>query len=383
MPKPDQFAELPYKHEFGLDFASAALAFTDDGGRGQGAQLFFSDLLGDHLIVAQINSQSGRTSLFTGFTGVLTYLNIKRRLNWGVSAYRLRSFFTSLLGPGFQRSGGTQEGIGIRDDFFEERWGFTGLLSYPLSKFTRIELEAGVERNNLNEIPIAAEDFGSAFLRDSWLSISAVRFVVDKSLWSVMGPIDGSRMNVTVRGIGDLSGGNWESTDLLIDYRKYFRTSFATTYAIRARTRFSDGVIPTFYYLGGPTTLRGYPTQLLNGNITMLLNQEFRFPLIPPSRFTKGGGILLANGLWGAPFIDVGNAWTQSGRYRTPDGELRELGYWPGLLGAYGFSLRWPVVPPFILRFNWARRFDLNEKRGLFPGSNNQTFFSFWVGYNY
>ena len=383
LPEAGQYVQRDYEREFGLDFASGALAFAEDGSRGQGAQMFFSDLMGDHLIVAQVNAQQGRTNIFSGFTGALTYVNLKKRLNWGVGGYRLRSFFTSLLGAEFDRQGFGQEGIGVRNDFFEERWGATGLISYPISKFQRIESEVSFERNNLTEIPVDLDDVENIFLRDAWLTIGSLGYVYDNALWGPVGPVDGQRVNLTVSSVMNVSEGTLESTDLLVDARKYFRTSLNTTYAVRARGRFASGDVPTFYYLGGPASLRGYPSYILNGTYSVLLNQEWRFPLLRPNYNLSGPAILLANGIWGGLFVDVGNAWTEEGLYEGTDGELHELEHWAGLLGSYGASIRYPLGGPFVVRFDWARRFEVEDKRDLFPDGRDESHYSFFIGYNY
>jgi len=383
LPEVGKYVQRDYEREFGLDFATGALAFAEDGSRGQGAQMYFSDLMGDHLIVAQINAQQGRTNIFSGFTGALTYVNLKKRLNWGIGGYRLRSFFTSLLGAEFDRQGFGQEGIGVRNDFFEERWGATGIVSYPISKFQRVETEVSFERNNLTELPTDFDDVGDIFLRDAWLTIGSLGYVYDNSLWGPVGPVDGQRVNVTVSSVLNLTDTGIESTDLLLDARKYFRTSLHTTYAVRARGRFASGDVPTFYYLGGPASLRGYPSYILNGTYSVLVNQEWRFPLLRPSPYRDGVAILLANGIWGGLFVDVGNAWTEKGLYAAEDGSLQELGKWPGLLGSYGASIRYPLGGPFVVRFDWARRFAIEEKRELFPDGRDKSHMAFFIGYNY
>lgn len=367
IPAGGKYVQREYEKEFGLDFASAALAFAEDGSRGEGAQLFFSDLLGDHIIVGQVNSQQGRTNLFSGFTGVVTYVNLKNRLNWGVSGYRLRSFFESLLGDEFSTGGQFgREGIGFRNDFFEERWGATGIVSYPISKFQRVEAEMTLERNTIDE----AADSGD-FFRNSWLMIPSFGYAFDNALWGPAGPIDGQRLSFSVSPVVNLSQGGVETVDVLLDARKYFRTSRNTTYAVRARGRYSEGDIPTFYFLGGPLSLRGYPRYTLSGSTTVLLNQEWRFPIVPPDRMRSGPAVLLASGIWGGLFVDMGNGWIQ------------EFEDWPGLLGSYGASIRYPLFGPLILRFDWARRFEIDDRRNLFPGEEDKTHFSFFVGYDF
>ncbi len=234
------------------------------------------------------------------------------------------------------------------------------------------------------ELPDGPEDFDQPFFfRDAWLTIGSLGWVYDNTLWNAAGPIDGRRLNLSASGYFNVSEGGLESTELFVDARNYHRTSLHTTYAVRARGRFSTGEVPTFFFLGGPLSLRGYPTYVLNGSNTVLLNQEWRFPIIPPGIFTEGMQVLLANGVWGAAFVDVGNAWMENGVFRDEAGEVQELGAWPGLLGSYGFSLRYPLVGPFILRLDWAKRFEIEDKRDLFPDERDDTHFSFFVGYNY
>ncbi len=383
LPDPAKFVQRTYERDFALDFAGAAVGFAEEGGRGEGAQVVLSDLLGDHLLYFQVNSQTSRSNLLSGLTGVFSYVNLKRRLNWGLSAYRLENHFISLLGQEFDRPGGNQEGIGIRDDFFQERWGATGILRYPFSKFQRVEAELGLERNELTELPTENE-VDDIFLRDAWLSMVSGGWVYDNTLWSSTGPLDGHRINVTATLVTNLTDGGFESTDVLFDARKYFRTSQLTTYAVRVRHRAGFGEIPTFYWLGGPVTLRGYPRLVLNGSRTLLINQEWRFPILRPNPNLEGPAILLSNGIWGGLFVDLGNAWTPDGLHLNDDGELEENGNLPpGLLGSYGLSLRYPLGGPFILRFDWAKRFDLDEKRNLFQAEREKIHFSFYIGFNY
>jgi outer membrane protein assembly factor BamA len=115
----------------------------------------------------------------------------------------------------------------------------------------------------------------------------------------------------------------------------------------------------------------------------VLLNQEWRFPILRPNPFRSGMSALLANGIWGGVFVDLGNAWTENAVVRGADNELRELGEWVGLLGSYGASLRYPLFGPLILRVDAARRFDIEDRRGLFPGEDAENHFSFFIGYNY
>src|SRR5690606_41359988 len=64
------------------------------------------------------------------------------------------------------------------------------------------------------------------------------------------------------------------------DYRRYFRTSLYSAYAIRLFGFYSDGAIPGRAVLGGTHQLRGYPRYSLAGSRVWLVNQEWRFPIL-------------------------------------------------------------------------------------------------------
>jgi hypothetical protein len=35
------------------------------------------------------------------------------------------------------------------------------------------------------------------------------------------------------------------------------------------------------------------------------------------------------------------------------------------------------------VRFDWARRFDIEDRRDLFPDGRDRSHYSFFIGYNY
>src|SRR5690606_40061151 len=66
---------------------------------------------------------------------------------------------------------------------------------------------------------------------------------------------------------------------LSADYRRYYRTSLRSAYALRVYGFFSNGAIPARTALGGSHRLRGYPRHSLAASCAVLLNQECRFTL--------------------------------------------------------------------------------------------------------
>ena len=104
---------------------------TSSGDFFGGSQVALSDVLGDH------NFMMTAVSLreFRSYEG--TYLNLSRRLHWGVNAFDFTQFFYASpynLIPDYSRAGA----------FATQRYsGAVALAQYPLDKFRRIELPGG------------------------------------------------------------------------------------------------------------------------------------------------------------------------------------------------------------------------------------------------
>src|SRR5205823_4634673 len=85
-----------YRPRYTLDFAAGVASTAPSAiGGPSGAELYMSDLLGDHLIVFGLSSfqSNGASDLFNNINGSVFYLNQARRLNWGVGAYRVAGTF--------------------------------------------------------------------------------------------------------------------------------------------------------------------------------------------------------------------------------------------------------------------------------------------------
>jgi hemolysin activation/secretion protein len=158
------------------------------------------------------------------------------------------------------------------------------------------------------------------------------------------------------------------------DYRKYFRTSLYSAYAIRAYAFFSEGAIPARAVLGGPHRLRGYPRYSLAGSRLWLVNQEWRFPILHSLSLNFPFGDLRLPGIQGALFTDVGSSWLES--MSKPEGT------W----GSYGVGFRTSLGGAFVLRWDVGRRFKLGDEPPVVFSSGegfNRTFVDFFFGFNY
>ena len=354
----------PYSTSFGLDFAAGQAAFAPGFGSAQGAQFLLSDMLGNHLLYFAVVAQNfgGINDVFDSFAGQAIYLNLSRRVNWGVGAFRWNGRFVDRA---------------FNNVFEEETFGGLFLASYPFSKFRRIEVQTSLEysdRRDTEDIfrfdPVIGVPDTLSVTRRGLIATNQISYVKDNTLWLPTGPIDGTRWNVTAGVVTDLTKAHAENYQLLLDFRRYIRTSLLSAFALRAFGYWSDGAIPERIAMGGPYTLRLYPFLGLIGSRAWMLNQEWRFPITHGMAFAFPFGTIRFPGIQGGLFLDMGQIWLED---RDPE----------GVWGSYGLGLRMPIIFPLVLRLDIGRRF----KTGDLPSGQIRDFYGtevdFFIGFNY
>ncbi|MBI4513808.1 MAG: PD40 domain-containing protein [Gemmatimonadetes bacterium] len=355
-----------YRTRFGLDFAAGEAVYAPGFAAGQGAQLLATDMLGNHILFLGLSSQQvadNVSDLLDSFSGQLLYLNLSRRLNWGVGGFRFSGRFVDRA---------------FRNVFDEQTHGGYFLASYPFSKFRRIELATVVERSDRKDafdiIPFLSVDQPPDTIdltRKGTIVSNFLSYVFDNSLWLPTGPVDGMRLNLTGGLVTDLSAARAENYILRVDARRYFRTSLRSAYAVRVFGYYSDGAIPGRTTLGGTHSLRLYPRFGLFGSRAWLLSQEWRFPLT--NRITIGFpfGDLTFPSIQSAFFFDLAQIWLEG---QEPS----------GVWGSWGTSFRMPLGAPLVLRLDVGRRFTLgNLPTESFLEGFGGTKVDFFFGYNY
>jgi hypothetical protein len=362
-----------------IDFAAADAMLAPGYGAAQGAQFLASDMLGNHILFLGVSAfQAGDLSDFVdSFSGSALYLNLSHRLNYGVGLFRYQGLFRDVSW----------------DIYEDESYGGYFVASYPFSRYQRVELQLGLQQSNRNDIEDISEVGGidgNADIRDltrsGLLTTNTVVYVKDNTLWLPTGPIDGERFHVAVGLVSCFSceapsavtgqpiarSAAAENYAIALDYRRYFRTSLLTAYAVRGFGYFSDGAIPGRAVLGGSHQLRGYPRYSLAGSRVWLVNQEWRFPILHGVSLTFPFGTLALPGVQGAVFADIGSSWLEG---RNP------AGTW----GSYGSSFRMSLGAPLVLRMDVGRRFKSGaEPPVVFRNSSfNDTFIDFFFGFNF
>jgi WD40-like Beta Propeller Repeat len=333
--------ESKYKSHYTLDFAQGGVALEPVQGVGEGLQLLLSDQLGDQLIFFNLsNSATEFGDLLGRFNVGVSYLNQRRRIHRGFSAFHLAGDF--LDERGYQ--------------YFERRVGGMLTAVYPYSRFSRVEAALGMVYSDRS-----ADSFRPA--RTAPLAVNYLSFVYDNALWFSTGPMDGTSYRLTLGLNTNLEKVEIENVSAALDLRKYFRTSLRTAYAARLLARAAEGTLPQRFVLGGSWSFRGYPERSLVGTRSLLLNQEWRFPLLSGGILGLPIGALGLPPVQGATFFDVGQSWEEGHRPHE-------------LLGSFGLGFRMSLGGLIVLRLDVAKLTDFHRVR---PGTE----VDFFVGYNY
>jgi hypothetical protein len=368
--------------QISLDVAGGDAFLAPGLGAAQGAQFLATDMLGNHVLFTGLSAAQGSSlaELADRLSGNLFYLNLSHRLNFGAGVYRFKGRFSDVA----------------LDLYEDESYGGFLVAAYPFSKFSRVELQLGIEWSDRVDVENDLDDpiFGSPIIVDDQdltraglLTTNFVAVVRDNTLWNDVGPIDGERYNLSAGYVACFSCTRpsrfdgeaiarhalAESYVLSVDYRRYFRTSTESAYALRLLGFFSDGAIPGRTILGGSHRLRGFPRRSLVGSRVGLLNQEWRFPLGDRIRVRLPFRGLSLPRLQGAIFADLGASWLKD---QNPTGAL----------GSYGVGLRAPIAPALVLRLDIGRRFRFGELPPALYGTGmrfEKTFVDFFFGYSY
>ena len=291
------FRVKPYSPKFSIDYVSANGFFASNVGLAAQSLLYFSDVLGNHQIVAgaDVYGSLAKSNL------LFQYVNLQRRTNWGVSLFQLRNDFFIFA---------------ARDEDAFVTQIFRGVelsLQRPFSRFRRVELR--LQGLNVDE-EVFLQSFETGTFQSSdrnqlYFLSPGISLVKDTTLFGVTGPISGSRYRYSLDAAwGDIS--YWSG---VVDHREYLNISRRYALAFRAIGAVSNGRDPQIYRVGGPYTLRGYEFGELEGTRIGVMNLEFRFPMIEQLRL--GWPLPLGlQGIRGALYFDLGAAWDDTGAFK-------------------------------------------------------------------
>lgn len=329
----------PYKRKLSLDIVRGATGYDPEFAQISSGQVALSDILGNEHLLFHLSSQSEYGgSLLGSLSGGTTYVNLSKRLSYGMGLFSFGAVYDEELGL-------------LRE---ERRTGFLLLASYPLSRFER--LDATMVGRLVHDYLYKSDETARIFLLSNFLS-----YVWDNSAFESNGEIVGTRANLTLGLTRDVTRGKADYLTALADLRKNWSLSRKAVYASRIVLKSSLGKQGTRFYMGGPWSLRGYATRAMSGKTLFLMNNELRLPVLARAVLGFPGQRLPLPTIRGAVFADAGAA-----------GDDR-LDTWRGSLG-FGLYLGGGYFP--MVRFNTVWRTD-------FTTLKKKPVREFFVGWNF
>ena len=373
----------------GIGVASGPYGGIQAGG---GVAAFFSDLLGNNVVGAQISGGGD----IRNFGGQAVYQNLGHRMNWGVGLSHV-PYITGFVGyqdTTVSSGGGGDFPAYIINQFLQrvyyEQASF--MTQYPFSMTKRIELNAGLTHvgyggevrrylvvgNQIFQLP--NEGIPGQPPSINYGNVSAA-LVGDYSYFGFTSPIAGGRYRFEV---GPTFGGI-SMINVLADYRRYF---FLRPITIAFRGvhvgRYGNGAEDQRLYpmyVGDPQLVRGYEFSSFSqtecagatspnscpafdrliGSRVGVANFEIRIPLLGTDQLGLINFPYVATEI--APFVDAGVAWTSD---QSPSIEFARHSNGRVPVFSAGLSARMNILGYLVLEAYSAYPFQRPEKGGHF-----------------
>ncbi len=355
-----EYRESKYKLKFTPDLVSGALSYdTFFGFQGQ-SLIAVSDMLGNHtFILATDIVNTIDQSNFQIF-----YLYQARRLNLGTGIFHTKYYYIDDL-----------------DRLFSDRmYGAIAYLSFPFSKFTRVDLnvtQLSVDRRYFDLHP-RTQTYDDRSVK---VLVASLSWINDTVLWGHTGPINGSRSLFSYEYAPYITPKSLTYGAARMDFRKYFHFKKRYNFVFRLTGGLSHGDDQKRFFLGGQsnwigpslgsgdvyginelyfgnivTPLRGYRYYEISGTKFFLTNIELRYPFVE-HLIMKFPLPLTLHYVNGALFYDMGAAWDENDTFKggTSEGGTRLK----DIKAGFGFGAR-VNLGFLVLRYDlgWATDFD-------------------------
>jgi len=326
--------QFRYEGDYQLDIAQSQISVDPIFGTAGGAALAISDVLGNEMYYFLIyNTAQSTSELLESFNIAMSRISLGQRTNYAYGIFHFSGYRHDLTDP---------------DLFYWERsFGGYFALSYPISKFRRIE--ANVTMSNSDKDVLTGN-----LPRRALLVSNAMSFVWDNSLWGPTGPLDGNRLKLTLAFTSDIQYSNVSYYTVIADYRSYLRLGTRSAVASRFNLWWNEGKEARRFFMGGSWDLRGWMRWSIRGQKIWITSHELRFPFIDQLgiRFPFGG--LALGSIRGALFADFGGAWDK--KYIDTKGSI-------------GAGIRLNFGGIVVLRYDIGKRIEnnlANLQEGLF-----------------
>jgi Tol biopolymer transport system component len=363
--KPDgTYKKKKYTPKFSPELIAGGFSYDNFYGlRGQ-SYISISDMMGNHhfYVLTDVVNSIDQSNI------QVVYNYLAQRLDYAVGLFHFKNTYWNDYDPS------------DRYYFTDRVYGGIGMISYPISKFKRFDL-------NLSQISIDRDVLTIPETTNSTnLMTASLSYVDDGVIWGIVGPVYGQRYKFTVEKSFKVVDSGLSYTSLEGDYRKYLHFGREYNFAVRFAGGASFGSNPRKYNLGGTSywidpkeantdiysaqeiyvnkivvPLRGYNYFEFSGNKYWLANFELRFPFIDYFKMRWPLGMTLAQ-VKGSVFWDIGAAFNLNKEFRFFD---KEKGF-PKLgtpKSGIGFSAQ-ANLGIFVLRYDLAWRTDLTRASG-------------------
>lgn len=321
---------------FSIDWAAGAFSYSPISGFLGLLDVGISDIMGDNRIYIQMQKLSVTGAGYLS----LQYWYLKNRMDFAFLYFNLKEEY---LYNFYSTVSQSYNGGGI-------------LLRYPLDRYKRIDFENDLFKYSLDFNQFYTDTTIITNIYSSLFTNHILSFVYDNAIWGEYGPVNGELARVDLGFSFDIFS---DSSNLLynggfysFDLRKYFVTTPRSQFATKLYYEQNFGPYPSYSYIGGAGTLRGYSDYQFYGKVVGYSNNEWRFPLIDAIKFS-----VLNIGFYnirGVGFIDLGFAKDDLKKLRliTTDFLLDDLKV------GFGVGLRMNLYLA-ILKFDIAKNTDL------------------------
>jgi outer membrane protein assembly factor BamA len=325
-------------------------------GTSGGAFLAVSDVLGDDYWYFTLFSSSQTSGEFLrSLSFAVSRVQLHRRANTGYGVFRLAGRRYDITDPDASRTFPV---------FWETVYGGYGAMSYPISKFRRLEVNTTLAWSD-------KDIFFNDIRRKALLLSNSVALVHDNALYGYNGPIDGWRANLTLAYTTDVRYSNVSYYTLSADLRHYWRIFRDVSFASRGLVQLNQGREARLFILGGSWDLRGRRLWSVRARKLWFTSHELRFPILNrPSLYVPLLAPFGIANLRGALFFDAAHAWNFGYRDYEPDLSTGET------IGASGIGFRMNLFGAFVLRYDIGYRFS-DGFRTREPGRFHQFFFGY------
>ncbi|MEO0076116.1 MAG: BamA/TamA family outer membrane protein [candidate division WOR-3 bacterium] len=281
----DQNKIKPYQFSLSPDYAVGQAYFSTNSGVAGQLNISLSDALGNHrfYLVTDLYQDIANSEI------LFNYWYLPKRTDWALVLFQYFEYpvvFSDYIHLRRNR------GLGV-------------LASYPIDKFTRLEL-ANINYFSYNEI--YRRFFDRWYLWDSYrekIFLIDEAFVFDNTVWNSWGAFKGTRMRLESYQTVPFSNRRFYTTYL--DFRNYFRISPRYNFATLIYGLGSFGADRELFAIGGEN-VRGYEYGEFNNHPSsklILTSLELRHPLIDKFKLAYPIPLEL-NNIRGVTFLDCG-----------------------------------------------------------------------------